>query len=108
MGLTDEQARGFWPAYREYREQMARVGDRLLDVIEEFVEAEASLTDEQATRLLDEFLAAKAQEVSVRRKHARKFRKLLPPSLVLRFFQLENKLDAVVNYELAESVPLAR
>jgi hypothetical protein len=42
----------------------------------------------------------------VRQKHVKIFKKLLPPVKVARFFQLENKLDAVVNYELAQSIPL--
>lgn len=108
MDFTEEEALAFWPAYRDYRLDMARVGDRLVRVITEFVSADATLTDEQANRLLDEFLDIKAREVEVRQKHVKLFRKLLPPAKVTRFFQLENKLDAVVNYELADAIPLTR
>ena len=87
---------------------MARLGDRLVRVIKEFVDSNATLTGEQANRLLDEYLDIKAMEVGVRQKHVKAFRKLLPPAKVTRFFQLENKLDAVVNYELAQAVPLTR
>ena len=48
----------------------------------------------------------KAKEVVLKQKHVKLFRKLLPPAKVTRFFQLENKLDAVVNFELAQTVPL--
>jgi polyhydroxyalkanoate synthesis regulator phasin len=106
--MTEEESLAFWPAYRDYRLDMARVGDRLVRLIEEFVRSNATLTDEQANRLLDEMLDIKASEVSVRQKHAKAFRKLLPPAKVARFFQLENKLDAVVNFELAAMIPLAR
>jgi len=104
--LTEEESLAFWPAYRDYRVDMARLGDRLVKVIAEFVSAEASLNDEQANRLLDEYLDIKAKDVSARQKHVRVFRKLLPASKVTRFFQLENKLDAVINFELAETIPL--
>jgi polyhydroxyalkanoate synthesis regulator phasin len=106
MKLTEEESLAFWPAYRDYRVDMARLGDRLVKVIAEFVSAGASLNDEQATRLLDEYLDIKAKDVAVRQKHVKAFRKLLPASKVTRFFQLENKLDAVVNFELAQTVPL--
>jgi polyhydroxyalkanoate synthesis regulator phasin len=107
MTLTEAESLEFWPAYRDYRMDMARLGDRLVKVISEFVSAGASLSDEQSNRLLDEYLDIKTKEVAVKKKHVGIFRKLLPPAKVTRFFQLENKLDAVVNYDLAESIPLA-
>jgi polyhydroxyalkanoate synthesis regulator phasin len=106
MNFTEDEALAFWPAYRDYRLDMARLGDRLVKLITEFVTAGAKLNDEQANRILDEYLDVKSKEVSVKQKHVKIFRKLLPPTKVARFFQLENKLDAVVNYDLAASVPL--
>lgn len=106
MKLTDDESLAFWPAYRDYRMDMARLGDRLVKVITEFTAADANLTDEQATRLLDEYLDIKAKDVSVKKKYVGVFRKLLPAPKVTRFFQLENKLDAVVNFELAATIPL--
>ena len=108
MKLTEDESLAFWPAYRDYRVDMARLGDRLVKVITEFAAADAKLTDEQATRLLNEYLDIKAKEVSVKKKHVGVFRKLLPAPKVTRFFQLENKLDAVVNFELAATIPLTR
>jgi hypothetical protein len=106
MHFTEDESLAFWPAYRDYRLDMARVGDRLVKVITEFAASDAKLNDEQATRLLNEYLSLKAKEVAVRQKHVALFRKLLSPVKVTRFFQLENKLDAVVNYELAAAIPL--
>ncbi len=108
MTLTDDESLEFWPAYRDYRVDMARLGDRLVKVITEFTSADANLTDEQATRLLDEYLDIKAKDVSVKKKYVKVFRKLLPAPKVTRFFQLENKLDTVVNFELAATIPLTR
>jgi hypothetical protein len=108
INLTEEEGLAFWPAYRDYRVDMARLGDRAVRLIKEFVASDATLTDEQANRMLDELLDIKAKEVAVRQKHVKAFRKLLPPAKVTRFFQLENKLDAAVNFELAQAIPLTR
>jgi len=107
MKLTDDESLAFWPAYRDYRMDMARLGDRLVKVITEFAAADAKLTAEQANRLLDEYLDIRAKDVSVKKKYVGVFRKVLPAAQVTRFFQLENKLDAVVNFELAAAIPLA-
>jgi polyhydroxyalkanoate synthesis regulator phasin len=108
LPLTDDESLAFWPAYRDYRQDMARLGDRLVKVLTEFVSAGGALNAEQATRLLDDYLDIKSKEVSVKKKYVGVFRKLLPAPKVTRFFQLENKLDAVVNYDLAKTVPLTQ
>jgi polyhydroxyalkanoate synthesis regulator phasin len=108
MPLTEEESLAFWPAYRDYRLEIARVDDRLVKLITEFVNAGATLTDEQANRMTDEMLSIKAAKVAVRQKYVKKFRTLLPPVKVARFFQLENKLDAVVEYDLAQTIPLTQ
>lgn len=108
LALTEDEALVFWPAYRDYRVDMARLADRLVKVIHEYVGSGGALNDEQANRLLDEYLDIRSQEVSLKKKHVRAIRKLLPPAKVTRFFQVENKLDAVVNYDLAAAIPLVR
>jgi len=108
MKLTEDESVAFWPAYRDYRMDMARLGDRLVKVITEFVSDPTTLSDEKANRLLDEYLSIRSQDVAVKKKYVPVFRKLLPAPKVTRFFQLENKLDAVVAYDLAATIPLAR
>lgn len=108
MQLTEDEALAFWPAYRDYRVEMARLGDRLVKVITEFAAADAKLNDEQAKRLLAETLDIEADQVALRKKHVGVFGKILPAPKVTRFFQIENKLDAIVRYDLAKAIPLAR
>ena len=108
LALTEDEALAFWPAYRDYRVDMARLADRMVKVINEYAGSGGTLNDEQANRLLDEYLDIRSQEVSLKKKHVRAFRKLLPAAKVTRFFQVENKLDAVVNYDLAAAIPLVR
>lgn len=108
MRLTEDESLAFWPAYRDYRVDMARLGDRLVKVVTEFVASDAALNDEQATRLLDEYLDIKAKDAAIKKRHAAAMRKLLPPAKVARFFQLENKLDAIEHFDLAQQIPLTR
>lgn len=107
LELTDEQALAFWPVYRDYRVDMARVGDRTVKLIDEFVASSNTLTDAQATRLVDEHLAIQAERVAVRQKHLKAFRKVLSPVKLARFVQIENKLDATIDHELAMAIPMA-
>ena len=56
--------------------------------------------------MLDDWLGYKADLLKVRKQYVRQFRKILPIRKVFRFFQLENKIDAEIDVELARSVPL--
>jgi len=44
--------------------------------------------------------------LKVRKKYLKKFKKVLPPKTLARFYQIENKLDAVSNVTMAQGIPL--
>jgi hypothetical protein len=108
MDLDEKEARAFWPLYREYRLAMGKVGDRLVNVITTYAENYPDISDEMASKLLNEYLAIEKARTSVKSKYVPRFRKILPARKVARFFQVDNKLDAAINAELAEQVPLVR
>jgi hypothetical protein len=108
MDLESKEADTFWPLYREYRLAMATVNDRFVKLLVGYLGSYDKLTDEAATKMLDEALSIDRARNDVKKKFVSRFGKQLPAKKVARFFQVENKLDAVVNAELAQLVPLAR
>jgi hypothetical protein len=108
MDLAPKEAEAFWPLYREYRMEMAKVGDRLSKLLVQYAGQYDTLTDAQAVKIMDEYLSIEKAKNSVKGKFVSRFRKTLPARKVMRFFQIDNKLDAVINAELASIVPLAR
>ena len=108
MELTEQEGAAFWPLYREYREAMAKVGDRGQALITSYAAKYATLTDADAQVMLDEMVAIDSEALKVRKDYVKKFGKVLPAKRVARFFQLENKMDAVIKADLAETIPLVR
>jgi hypothetical protein len=106
LGLTDEEGEAFWPVYRDYRADMAKVGDRMQTLIQDFAKIWETATEEQAKTMVNEMLAIQNQEFKVRKSHLSKFRKVLPEVKVARFLQIENKIDVIVKLRLADSIPL--
>jgi len=106
LGLNDEEGEAFWPVYRDYRNDMAKVGDRMQKLIQDFAEVWDNATEEQAKTMVDEMLAIRRDELKVRKSHLSKFRKVLPEVKVARFLQIENKIDAIINLGLADAIPL--
>lgn len=106
LGLTDAEGEVFWPIYRQYRAEMGAVGDRMQKLILDYAEVWETPTDEQAGAMIDEFLAIRKQELKVRKSYLKKFRKVLPEVKVARFVQIENKIEAIINFGLADVIPL--
>jgi hypothetical protein len=108
MELTEQEGAAFWPLYREYRGAMAKVGDRGQALIIDYAAKYAMLTDADAQVMLDEMLAIDQETLKVKKDYVKKFGKILPAKRVARFFQIENKMDAIIRADLAEQIPLAR
>ena len=66
-----------------------------------------TLTDAKATQLLEQSFAVEEAESKLKRAFLPKLAKALPGRKVARYMQLENKVRALVKYEIAGEVPLA-
>ena len=108
MDLTDEESQEFWPLYREYRSEIEQLNDQLLKIILDYADSynSQSLSDEQAQQMLSDSLKLDEQKLKLQKNYVKKFSQILPAKKVTRYFQLENKLDAVENFDLAGSIPL--
>jgi len=110
MGLTESEAKGFWPVYEEYQKDLATINQRMAKLIESYAAdyRANTLTDEKAKKLIDEFVAIEQAEAGLKASYVPKLNKVLPPKKVARYLQIENKIRAVVKYELAAGVPLVQ
>ncbi|BAU65316.1 unknown protein [Stanieria sp. NIES-3757] len=110
MELTEEESQEFWPLYEQYRSEVNQINDRLLKIIEDYAASYKSqnLTDEQAQQMLSDYLELEEQKLEIQKNYVEQFSQVLPAKKVTRYFQLENKMDAVVNFGLAGSIPLVQ
>jgi predicted RNase H-like nuclease (RuvC/YqgF family) len=110
MELTEEESKEFWPLYEQYRSEVNQLNDQLLKIIEDYAASyrNQNLTDEQARQMLSDYLELEEQKLEIQKKYVKKFDQVLPAKKVTRYFQLENKMDAVVNFGLAGSIPLVQ
>ena len=108
MQLTEAESKSFWPVYENYQAESKKVNDRLIGVIQSYASQYASLTDSAAKKLLDDSMAIEADRQKLRQTYLPKFRQVLPEVKVARFYQVENKIQAVVNYELAAGIHFAQ
>ncbi len=110
MELTESEAKAFWPIYEEYQKDLQKINRRIADLLESYAAdfRSKSLTDDKAKKLIDESLAIEQAEANLRSSYAPKLSKVLPVKKVARYLQIENKIRALVKYDLASGVPLVK
>ena len=110
MELTESEAKGFWPIYEQYQKELQKLNQRIGKVLDSYAEdnRKKSLTDEKAKKLIDEAVAIEQAEANIKSTFAPKLSKVLPVKKVVRYLQIENKIRAVIRYDIAQGVPLVR
>ncbi|MBW2238635.1 MAG: hypothetical protein JRD87_07665 [Deltaproteobacteria bacterium] len=108
MNLTESEAKVFWPVYENYQKDLEKLVDKTVKLIENYSANYQTMTEEAAKELINGYLAIEGERVALMKSFLPKFRKVLPEKKVARYYQLENKIDAVVNYGLAKQIPLVK
>jgi hypothetical protein len=106
LELSGEEAGKFWPLYERYQNEMNPIGDREVALIEDYTASFQSLSGDKALKLMEDYLGVQAERIQVRRTYLGEFAKILPGRTVARLYQIENKMDAVLRYDLAAAIPV--
>jgi len=108
LQLTDPESAAFTPIYDEYEAERKQLADRTVALLDKFVANYDSMTDDAARGILKDWLGLEDSRLDLTKKYAKRFEKVLPAPKVLRFVQIENKLDTAVEMEAVRLVPLAK
>ena len=107
MDLTDAEVPKFTPIYDDYQKDRKEIYDRTADLLNKYASNYDSMTDAAAKSILKDFLKLQEDKLSLTKKYARRFDSVLAPAKVLRWVQVENKLNALMDFQGARAVPLA-
>jgi hypothetical protein len=108
MGFTDAEDAAFWPIYREYEGEMAKLGDERVELIAEYAKNYETMTDEVADSLAKKALDLEARRQAVKAKCYESVRKALPPKTALRFLQVEHQLLLLIDLQIASALPIVK
>jgi hypothetical protein len=108
MTFTADESAKFWPAWNEYRAAAAANGDRTLALIKDFAANYEIMTDQKANELMTDHFSIEMQDLVIQQKFSQELMKFMPATKVMRVIQIENKLNAAIDLQLAAEIPLAR
>jgi hypothetical protein len=106
MSLDATQAAAFWPVYKQYESERAAIGSERLAIIQDFAEHYETLNDTNAKGLVTRFQAMQDKEVALQKKYVDEFMKVLPAKTAARFFQVDRRINMLIDLELSSSIPL--
>ena len=108
LGLTDAEGTAFWPVYDAYQKDLQQINQRMAAAILAYAEAynKGPIANEVAKTLLDEAVAIDEAEAKLKSSAVPKILAALPATKAARYIQIENKIRAIVRYELAANIPL--
>lgn len=106
MQLNDEQSKIFWPLYNEFNGKLYEVESKTYQVIMDYSKEYENMTDEKADELWNRAMKAQMERQKLIATYYAKFKKVLPAGLVVKYFQVENKIDVMIDAAIAMEVPL--
>jgi len=108
MNLTSNEAAKFWPVYDAYEKSMDSIEDRHVRELKEFAAKYNNFTDADAKKKLDEVIAIQQARLDVQKEFIPQFRAVISRVKVTRFYQIDNKIQALIQCDIAQLVPLAQ
>ena len=106
MQLTEDESVPFWTLYNEYQGKLYLVQNKRIAIIKDFSKNYENLTDEKADELWINSQAFVTEILKLEKQYYKKFKKILPAGKAARFFHAENKIETMINAQLAIDIPL--
>ncbi len=110
VGLTEAEGKGFWPIYDQYQADLDKINQRLKTAIVGYANDynANTMTDAKAAALTNEAISIDEALVALKKSYAQKLTGVIPATKIARFIQVENKIRAQINYELAAGIPFVQ
>jgi hypothetical protein len=104
--LSDTESSPFWALYNEYNFELSKVQNLRIATIKDFAANYDKMTNEKADELWSNSLVYQQNLVKLKKKYYKKFKKIIPVGKAAQYFQVENKIEALVNAKFALEIPL--
>jgi len=108
LNLTDTEATKFWPVYEQYTADLAKINDEKVAVIKEYADSWGKMSDDQALSLTNRALAVEKNAADLRARYVPMFSKVIPGTKVATFFQIDHRIQGLIDIQLASQLPLAQ
>jgi hypothetical protein len=104
--LTETEATKFWPVYDQYAVEMSKIYDEFYSIIKEYAANQKTLTDAQASSMINRWANLQVQQAQMRQKYIPIIEKVIPSRKAALFFQIDRRLYSLMDLQVASQIPL--
>jgi hypothetical protein len=108
LKMTKTENKAFWPVYNAYTNELKTVGNKMVKLISGYADNSTKMTDKYADKMINDYLEIEADKLNIMESYIPKFKKVMPATKVAKLYQIENKLRAVTDLEIAANVPMIK
>jgi hypothetical protein len=107
MSLSEEEGQKFWPIYNHYVKDLQVVNDQKYALLKQYAEMWATMSDQDAMIYVRHWLEVDGQAQALRLKYVPTVSQVLPGRKAATFFQLDRRLNMLIDLQLFGQIPLA-
>ncbi len=108
MQFTEAEDEKFWPVYREYENELAKINDDRIALIKEYAVNYEQLTDPVADKLARGALDLESRRNALKARFYDRLKSVISPKTAARFIQVENQILLLLDLQIASALPLAK
>lgn len=106
MQLSPEESAKFWPVYNEYDKALTKLADERIAFIRMYAENLGSLTDAKAMQIATGLLDLEGRRNQLKKEYLQRMSQTVSVKLAVRFVQIENQIEKLVDLQIAASLPI--
>jgi hypothetical protein len=105
MNFNDKEGAAFWPVYRQYERERSTLDDGRVAVIKEYTQKYPDISDADAKSMAERMFDYDSRLAALKKTYYKKFNKVLPALTVTKFFQLDRRVDLLMDMNVESSLP---
>jgi len=106
MQLNDQQSAVFWPIYKEYDKDLAALRDIKLAIVKDYADNFMTMNDAKADAIAQKVMELDQKKLALRKEYYGKMKAVLPAVLAVRFFQIDNQIQMLIDLQIAANLPI--
>jgi len=106
MKFTDPEAQKFWPVYDAYTADLVKINDTKYALIQQYLQTYTTMSDSEADSFVKRWIGVDESVAQLRLQYIPKFRSVLSAKNTVLFFQLERRIQMMVDMQLSSQIPL--
>ncbi len=108
MGFSESEDKAFWPIYRDYNTEMAKLGDERVALIAEYARVYSAITDDVARSLATRGMDLEKRRTAALERCYTRIGTALSPKMALKFLQVEHQLLLIIDLQISASLPIVK